>query len=393
MSGVLEEVASSVRLSRQELLRYSRHLIMPEVGLRGQRKIKAARVLCVGAGGLGSPLAIYLAAAGVGTLGLVDFDVVDESNLQRQILHGTGDVGRPKIESASERIRAINPNVRVVPFETRLSSENALEIFREFDIVADGTDNFPTRYLVNDACVMLGKPNVFASVFRFEGQASVFGTSAGPCYRCLYPEPPPPGLVPSCAEGGVLGILPGLLGVIQATEVLKLVLGAGSPLVGRLLLVDALAMSFRELKLRKDPRCVVCGPNPTVTRLIDYESFCGVVASGDPETGAAGPSAITVEELKRRIDDGEDFVLLDVREPHELEIAALPGAVNIPLRRLPESVNRLSTADDIVVFCKVGGRSAQAVDFLHSVGFRKVRNLAGGIDRWARLIDPSVPRY
>ena len=392
MARGLDEIASNAELSRGELRRYSRHLIMPEVGLSGQKKIKAARVLCVGAGGLGSPLAIYLAAAGVGTLGIVDFDVVDDSNLQRQILHGTADVGKSKLGSATARIAEVNPNVRVVPFETRLTSENALEIFAEFDIVADGTDNFPTRYLVNDACVMLGKPNVFASIFRFEGQASVFAASGGPCYRCLYPEPPPPGAVQSCAEGGVLGILPGLLGVIQATETLKLILGAGSPLVGRLLLVDALGMTFREVKLRKDPDCAVCGPKPTVTKLIDYESFCGVGHSGEEESGA-GQSAISAEELKRKLEAGDHLVLLDVREPHELEIASLPGAVNIPLRTLPEQVNRLSTADDIVVFCKVGGRSAQAVQLLQSVGFRKVANLAGGIDRWAQVIDSSMARY
>jgi molybdopterin/thiamine biosynthesis adenylyltransferase/rhodanese-related sulfurtransferase len=394
MSDVLGRITPDAPLSREEIRRYARHLIMPEVGLAGQKKIRESRVLCVGAGGLGSPLALYLAAAGVGTLGIVDFDVVDDSNLQRQILHGTADVGRPKLQSAAERIAQINPNVRLVPFETRLSSENAIEILREFDVVADGTDNFPTRYLVNDACVLLGKPNVYASIFRFEGQASVFWARKGPCYRCLFPEPPPPGAVPSCAEGGVLGILPGLLGVIQATETLKLVLGAGAPLVGRLLLVDALGMSFREVRLRKNPECAVCGEHPTVTRLIDYEDFCGVARAADEEeAGAYGAPSISVEALKSKLDAGDRVVLVDVREPYEVELCAFPDAVEIPMARLPGSLSRLSTADEIVVVCKVGARSAQAVQFLLSSGFRKVRNLAGGIDRWAQVIDPSLPRY
>jgi len=380
-------------LSREELQRYSRHLIMPEVGLDGQKKLKAARVLCVGAGGLGSPLALYLAAAGVGTLGLVDFDVVDSSNLQRQILHGTKDVGRKKLDSASERLRDVNPNVRVVPHEVRLSSDNALELLRDYDVIADGTDNFPTRYLVNDACVLLRKPNAYASIFRFEGQASVFWAAKGPCYRCLYQDPPPPGLVPSCAEGGVLGILPGLLGVIQATETIKLILGAGESLVGRLLLVDALGMNFRELKVRKNPDCVVCGPNPTVTRLIDYEEFCGIPRAREEEKQEMGVPAITVQALKEKIDKGDSFVLVDVREPHEIAISQLPGSVKIPLGTLPVNVNRLSTADDIVVHCRTGVRSAKAVQFLMSAGFKKVWNLAGGIDRWAVEIDPTVPRY
>jgi molybdopterin/thiamine biosynthesis adenylyltransferase/rhodanese-related sulfurtransferase len=382
-----------ISLTREEYRRYARHLIMPEVGLEGQKKLKAARVLCIGAGGLGSPLALYLAAAGVGTLGLVDFDVVDDTNLHRQILHGTGDVGRPKLESAAERIAAVNPGVRFVPFETRLSSENALEILRDFDVVADGTDNFPTRYLVNDACAMLDKPNVYASIFRFEGQASVFWAREGPCYRCLYPEPPPPGLVPSCAEGGVLGVLPGLLGVIQATETVKLILGIGRPLVGRLLLVDALGMSFRELKLRKDPECVLCGPNPTVTGLVDYEQFCGLPPAGTEGEAAAGVPSVTVEELKAMRDRGDELVLVDVREPYEVEICQFPESVKIPLGALPENMNRLSTAGEIVVYCKVGARSAQAVQFLRQAGYRNVRNLAGGIDEWARRIDPSMPRY
>jgi molybdopterin/thiamine biosynthesis adenylyltransferase/rhodanese-related sulfurtransferase/molybdopterin converting factor small subunit len=384
--------AAPVTLSNEEIRRYSRHLIMPEVGIEGQKKLKSARVLAIGAGGLGSPLAVYLAAAGVGTIGIVDFDVVDDSNLQRQILYGASDVGRPKLQAAAERLRDMNPNVRVVPYETRLDSSNALEIFREYDVVADGTDNFPTRYLVNDACVLTGKPNVYASIFRFEGQASVFWAEKGPCYRCLYTEPPPPGLVPSCAEGGVLGILPGLLGVIQATETIKLLLATGEPLVGRLLLVDALSMRFRELKLKKNPDCVVCGPNPTVTKLIDYEEFCGI-----PQEAAMNPVSgipeITVYDLKAMRDRGDEFVLVDVREPHEFAICSLPGSVKIPLGTLPQNLNRLSTADEIVVHCKLGGRSAKAVQFLRDSGFRKVRNLAGGIDRWAAEIEPKMPRY
>jgi sulfur-carrier protein adenylyltransferase/sulfurtransferase len=378
-------------LSNEEIRRYSRHLIMPEVGMEGQRKLKAARVLAIGTGGLGSPLSLYLAAAGVGTIGLVDFDVVDDSNLQRQILFGVGDVGRPKLAAAAERLRGINPYVRIVPYEERLTSTNALEIFRDFDIVADGTDNFPTRYLVNDACVLMGKPNVYASIFRFEGQASIFWAEKGPCYRCLYPEPPPPGLVPSCAEGGVLGILPGLLGVIQATETIKLILGSGDPLIGRLLLVDALSMRFRELKLRKNPDCVVCGPNPTVTKLVDYEAFCGI----EPEAAAAssGVPEVSVEELKAMRDRRDPYVLVDVREPHEIAISSFPESVKIPLGSLPENVNRLSTADEIVVHCKTGGRSARAVQFLRQAGFRKVRNLAGGINRWAEVVDPTMPKY
>jgi adenylyltransferase/sulfurtransferase len=379
-------------LSNEEIRRYSRHLIMPEVGLDGQKKLKGARVLAIGAGGLGSPLAVYLAAAGVGTIGMVDDDVVDDSNLQRQILYGVSSVGRPKLQAAAERLRDMNPNVRVVPHETRLSSENALEIFRDYDIVADGTDNFPTRYLVNDACVLTGKPNVYASIFRFEGQASVFWAEKGPCYRCLYAEPPPPGLVPSCAEGGVLGILPGLLGVVQATETVKLILGSGEPLIGRLLLVDALSMSFRELKLRKNPDCPVCGPRPTITELVDYEAFCGIPQEEARMAGSRIPE-VTVQELQAMRQRGEEFVLVDVREPHEIAICSFPESVKIPLGTLPQNLNRLSTADEIVVHCKMGGRSAKAVQFLQQAGFRKVKNLAGGIDRWAREIEPSMPRY
>jgi molybdopterin/thiamine biosynthesis adenylyltransferase/rhodanese-related sulfurtransferase len=377
-------------LSNDEILRYSRHLIMPEVGMEGQQKLKAARVLCIGAGGLGSPLALYLTAAGVGTLGIVDFDVVDYTNLQRQIIHSTADVGRKKLDSAAEKLKAINPFVNVRTFETRLSSDNALDLFREFDIVADGTDNFPTRYLVNDACVLTGKPNVYGSIFRFEGQASVFATEAGPCYRCLYPEPPPPGLVPSCAEGGVLGILPGLVGVIQATEVIKLILGKGDPLIGRLLLVDALGMKFRELKLRKNPDCPACGRHRTITKLIDYNEFCGI--RGEEKPVAGGISEIQVEELKRRLDAKEDVFVLDVREPHEYQICNIGGHL-IPLGDLPRRVNELDSSREIVAHCRSGVRSAKAVDFLQQAGFKKVHNLAGGILAWADRIDPKMPKY
>ncbi|MGZ4825743.1 MAG: molybdopterin-synthase adenylyltransferase MoeB [Terriglobales bacterium] len=378
-------------LSKDEILRYSRHLIMPEVGMDGQTKLKAAKVLCIGAGGLGSPLALYLAAAGVGTLGVVDFDVVDFTNLQRQIIHTTSDVGRPKLDSAAEKIKAINPFVEVRPFETRLTSANALDLFRQFDIVVDGTDNFPTRYLVNDACVLTGKPNVYGSIFRFEGQVSVFATEQGPCYRCLYPEPPPPGLVPSCAEGGVLGILPGLVGVMQATEAIKLILGAGDPLIGRLLLVDALAMKFRELKLRKNPDCPACGKNRTITKLIDYNQFCGIRGEEKPATESNLPE-ISVEELKRRQDAGDDVFILDVREPHEYQICNLGGYL-VPLNDLPKRINELDSSREIVCHCKMGGRSAKAVDFLRQAGFTKVKNLTGGINAWADKVDPKMPKY
>jgi sulfur-carrier protein adenylyltransferase/sulfurtransferase len=377
-------------LSKDEILRYSRHLIMPEVGMEGQLKLKAARVLCIGTGGLGSPLALYLAAAGVGTLGLVDFDVVDFTNLQRQIIHSTSDVGRAKLDSAAEKIEAINPFVEVQRFETRLSSDNAMKIFRDFDIVVDGTDNFPTRYLVNDACVLSGKPNVYGSIFRFEGQASVFGAKDGPCYRCLYPEPPPPGLVPSCAEGGVLGILPGLVGVIQATETIKLILGSGDPLIGRLLLIDALGMRFRELKLRKNPECPVCGPNATIQELIDYQEFCGIRGEEAPVT--TNVPEIQPEELKQRLDAGEDIFVLDVREPHEYQICNLNGYL-IPLGDLPKRMNELDSSREIVAHCRSGVRSGKAVDFLRQAGFRKVRNLAGGILAWADRVDPRMPKY
>jgi adenylyltransferase/sulfurtransferase len=379
-----------VKLTNEEILRYSRHLIMPEVAMEGQLKLKKARVLCIGAGGLGSPLTLYLAAAGVGTLGMVDFDVVDFSNLQRQVIHGTSDVGRPKLASARDRLKEVNPTVTVIPFETRLTSANALGILKDFDIVADGTDNFPTRYLVNDACVMLRKPNVYASIFRFDGQASVFAIEGGPCYRCLYSEPPPPGLVPSCAEGGVLGILPGLVGVIQASEVIKLILGRGQSLAGRLLLIDALAMKFREVKLRRNPECPVCGDNPSIRELIDYEQFCGI--RGQEQAPELSVPEIEPSEVKQLMDTGEPFVLVDVREPHEWEICNLGGQL-IPLSQLPSRVHELSSADEIVVMCRSGVRSARAVDFLRQAGFRKVKNLRGGILGWSSQVDPSVPRY
>jgi adenylyltransferase/sulfurtransferase len=389
MATVLQNPPSA-SLSNEEILRYSRHLIMPEVGMTGQQKLKAARVLCIGAGGLGSPLALYLAAAGVGTLGLVDFDVVDYTNLQRQVLHTTRDVGRSKLQSATEKLTAINPLIQLRSFETRLNSANALEIFRDFDMVADGTDNFATRYLVNDACVLSGKPNVYASIFRFEGQASVFAAEEGPCYRCLYPEPPPPGLVPSCAEGGVLGILPGLLGIIQATEVIKLILGTGDSLVGRLLLVDAMAMRFRELRLRKDPDCPVCGKHPTVRELIDYNEFCGI--RGEEAAVSTKVPEIQPEELKRKFQAGENVFVLDVREPHEYQICNLGGYL-IPLNDLPRRVHELDSSREIVAHCRSGVRSAKAVDFLRQAGFRKVNNLAGGILAWADKVDPTLPKY
>ncbi|HXY15617.1 MAG TPA: molybdopterin-synthase adenylyltransferase MoeB [Terriglobales bacterium] len=390
MATVTQAQPGTAALNNDEILRYSRHLIMPEVGMEGQQKLKAARVLCIGAGGLGSPLALYLGAAGVGMLGIVDFDVVDYTNLQRQIIHSTSDVGRKKLESATEKLKAINPFLDVRTFETKLTSENAIELFQDFDIIADGTDNFPTRYLVNDACVLTGKPNVYGSIFRFEGQASVFATEDGPCYRCLYPEPPPPGLVPSCAEGGVLGILPGLVGVIQATEVIKLILGRGEPLIGRLLLVDALGMKFRELKLRKNPDCPVCGTHPTITKLIDYNQFCGV--RGEEKAVESAIPEIQVEELKRRLDAGEDLFVLDVREPHEYQICNIGGHL-IPLNDLPKRINELDSSREIVAHCKMGGRSAKAVQFLRQAGFQKVHNLKGGIIAWADRIDPKMPKY
>jgi molybdopterin/thiamine biosynthesis adenylyltransferase/rhodanese-related sulfurtransferase/molybdopterin converting factor small subunit len=388
--GSRSDGEQEAELSHEEIRRYSRHLILPEVGMEGQKKLKASSVLMIGAGGLGSPLALYLAAAGVGRIGIVDFDVVDESNLQRQVIHGTSAVGRPKLESAKERILEINPHVQVDSYEFLLTSENALETLRPYDVIMDGTDNFPTRYLVNDACVLLGKPNVYGSIFRFEGQASVFWAEHGPCYRCLYPEPPPPGLVPSCAEGGVLGVLPGTIGTIQATETIKLLLGIGEPLIGRLLLYDALKMRTRELHLQKDPECPVCGENPTVTELIDYQQFCGI--NPQVERGETDRD-ITVKELKARLDAGDDLVLLDVREPNEWNIVRLPGARFIPVNSVTQRAAELSTADEIVVYCKGGVRSARAVDTLRGLGFRKLWNLKGGITAWAEEIDPSLPRY
>jgi molybdopterin/thiamine biosynthesis adenylyltransferase/rhodanese-related sulfurtransferase len=380
-------------LTQDDLTRYSRHLILPEVGVEGQRKLKAARVLCVGTGGLGSPLALYLAAAGVGTLGLVDFDVVDASNLQRQIIHSTADIGRKKLDSAEEKLKALNPALNVVKHETMLSSANALDILKDYDVVADGTDNFPTRYLVNDACVLLSKPNAYGSIFRFEGQASVFAAKDGPCYRCLYPEPPPPGLVPSCAEGGVLGILPGLIGVIQATEVIKLILGIGEPLIGRLLLVDALKLRFRELKLRKNPDCPVCGTHPTVTKLIDYEQFCGIRPETKEEQAVKnGIPQLSVKDLKKRMDEGENLFILDVREPFEYQIANIGGKL-IPQGEVPQRLAEIDRDREIIVQCKSGGRSQRIAELLMQSGYPKVANLSGGILAWSDQIDPSVPKY
>ncbi len=378
-------------LSNEEILRYSRHLILPEVGMDGQTKLKDAKVLLVGTGGLGSPMALYLAAAGIGTIGLVDFDVVDRTNLQRQVIHGTKDIGRKKIDSAEESLKDINPNVVVVRHEVALNSENALDIVAQYDIVADGTDNFPTRYLVNDACVLLNKPNVYGSIFRFEGQASVFAMEDGPCYRCLYPEPPPPGLVPSCAEGGVLGILPGVVGLIQATEVVKLILGKGTSLKGRLVLYDALNMKFRELKLRRNPECPACGDHRTITKLIDYQEFCGIPAQ--PETPVVDLSEIDPVEVKARIDRGDNFILIDVREPHEYQIAKIPYAQLIPLGELPKRLAELDPQADYVMHCKSGMRSGKATDLLRQNGFTQVRNMKGGILAWSDKVDPTVAKY
>ena len=382
-------------LSPEEIKRYSRHLIMPEMGMDGQRKLKQSSVLCIGAGGLGSPAAMYLAAAGIGRLGIVDFDVVDYSNLQRQLLHTTNDVGRTKLESAREKVVALNPHVQVDTYEEALSSENAMRLFKGYDVILDGTDNFPTRYLVNDACVLSGIPNAYGSIFRFEGQASVFATKEGPCYRCLYPEPPPPGLVPSCAEGGVLGVLPGVIGVIQATESIKLLTGIGEPLIGRFLIYDALKMKFRELRLKKDPECPVCGPNPTVTKLIDYDQFCGVTPAHatDNAGGTVSDWEITPVELKKKLDAGETPLILDVREPNEYQINRIPGSTLIPLGELPRRYQELPRDREIVAQCKMGGRSAKAMDFLKTVGFTNVKNLKGGILEWIDKVDPSQPKY
>jgi sulfur-carrier protein adenylyltransferase/sulfurtransferase len=389
--------AGQVNLSSQEVARYSRHLIMPEVGMDGQKRLKAASVLLIGAGGLGSPLGLYLAAAGVGRIGLVDFDVVDFSNLQRQVLHGTPDVGRPKLHSAKDRLQAINPEVRLDLYETHLTSANALQILGPYDIVIDGTDNFPTRYLVNDACVLLGKPNVYGSIFRFDGQATVFYPGRGPCYRCLYPEPPPPGEVPSCAEGGVLGVLPGLVGCIQATEAVKLILGRGEPLIGRLLLYDALEMRFREFKVRRNPKCPMCGDNPTIKQLIDYDQFCGVRGQEAPPAahaaGSPGLGETTVEQLKQRLDRGEKVFILDVRNPEEVQISRIPGSVLLPLPSLPQRLHELDRDQEMVVHCKSGMRSQRAIDFLRQQGFTKLSNLKGGILAWADKIDPTMAKY
>ncbi len=393
-SIIPEDRWQSIDLSHEEVQRYSRHLIMPEVTKEGQLKLKASKVLLVGSGGLGSPLALYLSAAGIGTLGLVDFDVVDYTNLHRQVIHFTDDVGKPKIESATEKINKINPEVNVVPYNTQLTSENALDIIKEYDLVIDGTDNFPTRYLVNDACVLLNKPNVYGSIFRFEGQTTVFcaGEDA-PCYRCLYPEPPPPGMVPSCAEGGVLGILPGLIGLVQATEAVKLILGIGDPLIGRLQLFDALEMRWRQLKLRKNPDCPACGKNPTVTKLIDYQQFCGITRGEEEQTMSGSFSDITPAELKERIDKGDKLVLLDVREDHELEISKLPNIIHIPMNDVPERVHELDSADEIVCICRSGGRSANVAGFLIQSGFTKVHNMVGGMNGYAQQVDQSIPVY
>jgi adenylyltransferase/sulfurtransferase len=387
-----------VGLSQAELARYSRHLIMPEVGVEGQKRLKASRVLLIGAGGLGSPLALYLGAAGVGRIGLVDFDVVDFSNLHRQIIHGTSDVGRLKLHSARDRLQAINPEVQVDLYETHLTSANAFGILEPYDIVIDGTDNFPTRYLVNDACVLLGKPKVYGSIFRFDGQASVFYPGKGPCYRCLYPEPPPPGEAPSCAEGGVLGILPGLIGCIQATEAVKLILGQGSPLIGRLLLYDALQMTFREYKVRRNPKCPLCGDQPSIRQLIDYEQFCGV--RGEAASAATGgtamtsnPAEISVEELKARQDRGEELFILDVRNQPEFDLCRIPGSILIPLPALPGRLGELDQSREIVVHCKSGGRSLKAIELLKANGFTNLINLQGGILAWATRVDSTMPKY
>ena len=380
-----------VKLSKEEIQRYSRHLIMPEVGMEGQLKLKRARVLTIGTGGLGAPLGLYLAAAGVGHLGLVDFDVVDSSNLQRQVTFTTADVGKSKSDAAKARLSALNPAIEIVSYDTRLTSENALELFRDYDIIVDGTDNFPTRFLVNDACVLLGKPNVYGSIFRFEGQATVFGYPGGPCYRCLYPEPPPPGLVPSCAEGGVLGVLPGIVGSIQAMETIKLILGTGEPLVGRLLLFDALAMRFRELKLKRNPECPLCGDHRTLTKLIDYEEFCGIRGEETPAM-TDGIQEITATDLKARQDRGDKLFILDVREPHEYQICNLNGKL-IPLGELPRRVNELDSSVEMVVHCRSGKRSADAIHFLQTAGFKKLLNLKGGVLAWADEVDPRMPEY
>jgi adenylyltransferase/sulfurtransferase len=390
---VQESLNKEPQLTHNEIARYSRHLILPEVGLTGQLKLKSAKVLLIGTGGLGSPLSFYLAAAGIGTIGLVDFDVVDFSNLQRQIIHSTPDVGRSKLASAKEKLQAINPEVTIKTFETALSSDNALDIFKDFDIIVDGTDNFPTRYLVNDACVLLNKPNVYGSIYRFEGQASVFDPEKGPCYRCLYAEPPPPGLVPSCAEGGVLGVLPGIVGTIQATEVIKLILGEGESLVGRLLLIDALDMSFRELKLRKNPECPICGPKKTITELIDYEEFCGVNITGEDHIEVNESERITPEELNKLRVKGTPMQLIDVREIHEQRISNINGSLLMPVNSISEMSSSLDVNTLTVLYCKTGIRSTRALEKLRNKGFKKIFNLVGGVNAWVESIDPSQPKY
>jgi sulfur-carrier protein adenylyltransferase/sulfurtransferase len=386
-----KKLKPEAKLTKEEVLRYSRHLIMPEVGMEGQLKLKQAKVLCIGTGGIGAQLGLYLAAAGVGRIGLVDFDVVDSTNLQRQVLFGSSDVGKPKIQAAANRLHDLNPDIQIDTFETHLSSDNALDILKDYDIIVDGTDNFPTRYLVNDASVLLGKPNVYGSIFRFEGQITIFGAPGGPCYRCLYPEPPPPGLVPSCAEGGVLGVLPGIVGTIQAAETLKLIIGKGEPLIGRLLLFDALGMKFRELKLRKNQECPVCGEHSTLKKLIDYAEFCGIRGEEAPSTVTNIPE-ITPKELKQRMDRGDDLYILDVREPHEYQICNLNGHL-IPLGELSRRVHELDSSKEIVAHCRSGKRSAEAVEFLRKAGFKKISNLKGGILAWSDEVDPSVPKY
>jgi adenylyltransferase/sulfurtransferase len=390
-SATLAE-AEEVALSNEEVARYSRHLLLPEVGMEGQLKLKKASIILIGAGGLGAPLGLYLAAAGIGRIGIVDFDEVDVSNLQRQIIHGTKDLGRKKLDSAADKMQDINPHLKIEKYDVPLNSENALDILRNYDIVIDGTDNFPTRYLVNDACVLLKKPNVYGSIFRFEGQATVFAYEDGPCYRCLYPEPPPPGLVPSCAEGGVLGILPGLIGVVQATEAVKIILGQGTTLKNRLLLYDALGMRFRELKLKRDPACPVCGDHPTVTKLIDYQEFCGIHPPAAVQT-PSNTDAIDAIQLKEKIDRGDKFTLIDVREPHEFQIGRIPGSTLIPLGQLPNRLSELDPDAEIVAHCRSGARSQKAVDLLKQHGFKNVRNMTGGILAWSDKVDPSVPKY
>jgi molybdopterin/thiamine biosynthesis adenylyltransferase/rhodanese-related sulfurtransferase len=393
-SIISEDRLKNIDFSNDEIARYSRHLIMPEVTLEGQKRIKAASILCIGTGGLGSPITLYLAAAGVGRLGLVDFDVVDFSNLQRQILHGTDDVGRKKLNSAKDRIKAVNPNVQIDLYDCLFQSENAMQLVQDYDIVIDGTDNFPTRYLSNDVCVLAKKPNVYGSIFRFEGQCTVFAPHlGGPCYRCMFPEPPPPGMVPSCAEGGVLGVLPGIIGVLQAIEAIKLIIGIGDPLIGRLVSFDALKLRFKEFKIRKDPRCPICGDHPSIHELIDYDQFCGIPQADAEAAKEMDVPTITPVELRAKLDRHEKFVLVDVREPYEYDICNIPGSKLIPLGELPARLSELDTADDIVLHCKVGGRSAKALKVLQEAGFRKLSNLRGGITAWSDEVDPSVPKY